>query len=240
MTEIRTGAIRPVECMKEGWELIKADYWLFFAITLVGLLIGGVSLYILVGAMICGIYYCFLQRIDRKPVVFDGLWKGFEWWLPGLVATFVIIVPIIIVYVLIYLPFIAAAVMGSRLSQDEMMGLLFGAFAVDAVVVVLMVCFHTLLMFTFPLIVDKNMGAVQAMKTSARGVWKNLGGIAGFYGLIFVLSLLTLPTCGLGAYFLMPIIMAATTVAYRRIFPSTERFGQNPPPPNYYQGIQGS
>ena len=30
------GQIRPVECYKEGWELIKSDYWLMFAIALVG------------------------------------------------------------------------------------------------------------------------------------------------------------------------------------------------------------
>jgi hypothetical protein len=63
MAEIQTGVIRPVECMKEGWELIKQDYWIFFAITLVGFLIGGISMYILVGAMFCGIFYCYLQKI---------------------------------------------------------------------------------------------------------------------------------------------------------------------------------
>lgn len=236
MTEIRTGVIRPVECMKEGWELIKQDYWLLFGITIVGLLIGGVSLYILVGAMVCGIFYCYLQKIDGKPVLFDGLWKGFEWWLPGLIATIFIIVPMIAVYVIIYLPFIAAAIMGSRLSESEMMGLLLGAFAIDAIVIILMVCFHTLLMFTFPLIVDRNLGAFAAMKTSAKAVWRNLGGIAGFYGVSFVLSLLGALACGIGTYFVIPIIMAGTTVAYRKIFPKPNEF-QQPPPPNYYQGI---
>ncbi|HEY8563056.1 MAG TPA: hypothetical protein VIL74_21950 [Pyrinomonadaceae bacterium] len=237
MTEIRTGVIRPVECMKEGWELIKQDYWLLFAVTLVGLLIGGVSLYVLVGAMICGIFYCYLQKIDGKPVVFEGLWKGFEWWLPGLIATIFIVVPMIAVYVIIYLPFIAAAIMGSKLSESEMMGLLFGAFALDLVVIVVMVCFHTLLMFTFPLIVDRNLGALAAMKTSAKAVWKNLGGIAGFYAVAFVMSLLGAMACGVGTYFVIPIIMAGTTVAYRKIFPSSDNREFNPPPPNYYQGI---
>ena len=239
MTEIRKGVIRPVECMKEGWELIKQDYWLLFAITLVGLLIGGASLYILVGAMVCGIFYCYLQKIDGKPVLFDGLWKGFEWWVPGLIATVFIIVPMIAVYIIIYLPFIAAAIMGSKLSESEMLGLLFGAFAVDAVVIVLMVCFHTLLMFTFPLIVDKNLGAFAAMKTSAKAVWRNLGGIAGFYGVAFVLSLLGAMACGFGTYFVLPIIMAGTTVVYRKIFPSEGGAAPNfnPPAPNYYQGI---
>ena len=236
MAEINTGVIRPVECMKEGWELIKNDYWIFFAITLVGLLLGGVSMYILVGAMVCGIFYCYLQKIDGKPVVFDNLWKGFQWLVPGLVATIVMVVPMFIVLGFIYAPFIAAAVMGSKLSESEMMGLLFGAFAVDLVFIVVMICFHTLLMFTFPLMVDRNLGAFEAMKTSAIAVWRNLGGIAGFYGVAFVLSLVGVITCGLGTYFVIPIIMAGTTVAYRKIFPKQNEFAQ-PPSPNYYQGI---
>ena len=235
MAEFQTGVIRPIECMKEGWELIKDDYWIFFAITLVGLLIGGFSMYILVGAMICGIFYCFLQKMDGQPTTFDNLWKGFNWWLPGLIATIFMIVPVFIVLGFIYAPFITAAVMGSRLSESEMMSLLFGAFAVDLIFIIIMICFHTLLMFTFPLIVDRNLGAFAAMKLSAKGVWKNLGGIAGFYGVVFVLSLLGAVTCGVGSYFVMPIVLAGTAVAYRKIFPKTNDF-QQPPPPNYYQG----
>jgi uncharacterized membrane protein len=232
MAEINTGVIRPVECMKEGWELIKNDYWIFFAITLVGLLLGGISMYILVGAMLCGIYYCYLQKIDGKPVVFDNLWKGFQWLLPGLVATIIMVVPMFIVLGFIYAPFIAAAVMGSKMSESELMALLFGAVAVDLVFIVVMICFHTLLMFTFPLMVDRNLGAFEAMKTSAKGVWKNLGGIAGFYGVAFILGLLGVFTCGLGTYFILPIILAGTAVAYRKIFPLQNGFGQ-PPSPNY-------
>lgn len=236
MAEINSGVIRPVECMKEGWELIKNDYWIFFAITLVGLLLGGVTMYILVGAMVCGIFYCYLQKIDGQPVVFDNLWKGFQWLVPGLAATIVMVVPMFIVLGFIYAPFIAAAFMGSRMSESEMLGLLFGAVAVDLVFIVVMVCFHTLLMFTFPLMVDRNLGAIEAMKTSAKAVWKNLGGIAGFYGVAFLLSLAGVLTCGLGTYFVIPIIMAGTTVAYRKIFPKQNEFGQSPSP-NYYQGI---
>ncbi len=238
MAEINTGVIRPVECMKEGWELIKQDYWIFFAITLVGMLIGGISMYVLVGAMVCGIFYCYLQKIDGKTVSFDELWKGFQWWLPGLIATIILVVPMFIVLGFIYAPFIAAAVMGSKLSESELIGLLLGAIAIDLVFIVVMICFHTLLMFTFPLMVDRNLGAFEAMKTSAKGVWKNLGGIAGFYGVAFVLSLIGGLACGIGTYFVMPIILAGTAIAYRKIFPKQNDFNQ-PPAPRYYQGFQG-
>lgn len=238
MTEIRAGVIRPVECMKEGWELIKNDFWILFAITLVGLMLGGVTMYILLGAMMCGVYYSFLQKIDGKSVSFDDLWKGFQWWVPGLIAVIVMVVPMFVIMGIIYAPFIAAMVMGPKLSESEMVGLLLGAVAVDLIAIIVMVCFHTLLMFTFPLIVDRNLGAFEAMKTSARGVWKNLGGIAGFYGVAFVLGFAGTLACGVGTYFVIPIIMAGTVVAYRKIFPRRETIG-HPPSPGYYQGFQG-
>lgn len=236
MAEIQAGVIRPIECLKEGWELIKNDYWVLFAITLVGMLIGGVTMYILLGAMLCGVFYCYLQKIDGKPVSFDELWKGFDWWGQGLIAVIFMIVPVFVIMGFIYAPMIVAAVMGSKLSESEMIGLLVGALALDLAAVVVMVCFHTLLMFTFPLIVDRSMSAFEAMKMSAKGVWKNLGGIAGFYGAAFVLSLAGTLACGIGTYLVIPIIMAGTVVAYRKVFPKPERF-QQPPSPGFYQGL---
>ena len=45
-------AIKPVECLKEAWNLIKDDYWLLFAISLVGAMVAGVTVYVLLGAMV--------------------------------------------------------------------------------------------------------------------------------------------------------------------------------------------
>ena len=236
-TEFRTGTIKPVECVREGWELIKNDYWILFAIGLVGGLIGGFTMYILFGAMICGIFYSYLQAIDGKPVSFDSLWKGFEFFVPGLIVTLFIVVPMIIVYILIYLPFIIAAVMGPKLSPDELTGLVVGALAVDFFVVIIMVCLHTLLMFSFPLIVDRGLGAVDAMKTSARAVWKNMGGVIGLIFVNIGLMLVGYLALCIGVYFVIPIMIAANVVAFRQVFPAQESANFHPPPPNAYRGI---
>jgi uncharacterized membrane protein len=237
MTEIKTGVINPIECFKEGWELIKNDYWILFAVSLVGGIIGGISFYILLGAMLCGIYYCFLQTIDGKPASFDGLWKGFSYILPSLLVTILIVIPMLILFGVIYVPVILAMIMGSHLSPDEFMGLMFGALAVDVVLAVVMTCFHTLLMFSFPLIVDRNLGAWEAITTSAKAVWRNLSGVAGLIGVGIVLSLFGIITCGLGMYFIMPIMLAGYAVAYRKIFPAQTNRNYNQPTPDYYQGI---
>ena len=237
MTEFKTGAIRPVECFKEGWELIKDQYWLLFGITFVGIFIGAFSMYILLGAMMCGIYFCYLQKIDGKIVSFDGLWFGFEKFLPSFVLLLLMLIPVIIVYVIIYIPIMIAAMMASRLSSDELMLLFGGAIIVDVILIVLMTCFHTLLMFSFPLIIDRNLGAWQSITTSAKAVWRNLGGIAGMLGVAIVVSILaTVLTCGFGAYFLMPIMFAGYAVAYRKVFPALGNQGFNPPPPSAFQG----
>lgn len=236
-TEFNIGVISPVECVKEGFELIKPDFWLLLGITFVAGLIGGFSMYILMGAMICGMYYAYLKRIDGQPVAFDDLWKGFTWWLPGLVITAFIVIPIFAVYAVIYVPIIMSAAMGSRLSEEEMLTMLVGAAAVDLILIVIMVCFHTLLMFAFPLIVDRNLGAIKAMTTSARAVLKNLGGVVGLIVVNFGLVLLGYLALCIGVYFVIPIIIAGNVVAYRRVFPSLRGRNFNPPPPNAYQGI---
>lgn len=237
MTEFHIGVIKPVECFREGWELIKSDYWTFFVVSLLGGLIGGVSMYILLGAMMCGIYYCFLQKIDGYPVSFEGLWKGFDYFLPGLLVTILIAVPMFVIFGIVYAPLILAAVMGSHLSPDELAGLFFGAIALDVVLAFIVTCFHTLLLFAFPLIVDRNLPAGRAIVTSAKAVWHNLSGVVGLIAVGIVLSLFGIMTCGIGMYFVMPILMAGFAAAYRKVFPAVKGENFNPPTPNFYQGL---
>ena len=68
--EFTTGQIHPIECVKEAWSLIKDDYWLLFAISIVGAMIGGITMYVLIGAMVCGIFGCYLKKIDGGKVAF--------------------------------------------------------------------------------------------------------------------------------------------------------------------------
>lgn len=233
-TEFRTGVISPIECVKEAFERIKPDYWLLFGITLLGCLIGGVTMYILLGAMMCGIYYAYLRRIDGFPASLDDLWKGFQWFGPGLLVVVFLVAPMILVYAILYVPLVAMGVFGGRMSESEIIPLLIVIGIVDLILIFLMVCFHTLMMFAIPLIVDRNLGAVKAMTTSARAVMKNLGGIVGLIlvnmGLVFVGYL---ALC-VGVYFVIPIIFAGNILAYRKVFPRLDQPNFTPPPPTAY------
>jgi hypothetical protein len=234
-TEFRAGVINPVECVKEGFERIKKDYWLLFAILIVGALIGGFTMYILGGAMFCGIFYAYIKAIDGKPVAFDDLWKGMQYFGPGLVVVLLMIVPAFAYYIFVYVTVLAAVFGGAQAGEAGMFGALIVVGLIDLVVLIAMVSFHTLLTFALPLIVDRDLGAIDAIKTSARAVWANVGGVAGLIVVNFGLMLLGYLALCVGVYFVVPIMIAGNVVAYRRVFPSLEtRTNMNPPPPGSY------
>src|SRR5580765_3300196 len=142
-TEFRTGVIKPIECVKEAWELIKDEYWILFAISIVGAMIGGISLYVLIGSMICGIFGCYLKKIDGGRVTFDDLWKGFKFFWPSLLVTIVIVAPIVfftvVMFVTIYLPIITAAVMGNDANGGAILGTFVVGLVIDVVIAVIMI-----------------------------------------------------------------------------------------------------
>ena len=238
-TEFTVGKIRPIECYKEAWKLIKGQFWLLFAIVLVGVMIGGATMYILFGAMLCGIFYCFLQVIDGGQTSFESLFKGFKFILPGLVVTAVIVVPMFVMFGAMYVPMILLFVNNPNPRPEELMSVMFGMFAVEIVVCILMVCVHTLLMFSYPLIVERNLSGWQAIKLSARAVWRNLSGVAGLLGVGFVVAIIGYLMFCIGVYFTIPIIFAANAVAYRKVFPALHQNNfQTPPPPGDYFGAE--
>ena len=235
-TEFRTGVINPIECVKEGFDRIKKDYWVLFAIALVGGIIGGITMYILAGAMICGIFLAYLNAIDGKRVAFDDLWKGMNYFGPGLVVILLVIVPAIAYYLFVYVTLIAAVITGTQTGEAGLVGAFVVVALIDFVVLLVMVCFHTLLMFSFPLIIDRNLSAIDSVKTSAKAVWQNLGGVAGLVAVNIGLMFVGYAALCVGLYFVIPIMIAGNAVAYRRVFPSLEtRPNTAPPPPDAYR-----
>jgi len=222
-TEFTVGQIHAIDCVKEGWSVIKADYWLLFAISVVGAVIGGLSMYVLIGAMVCGIFKAYIKVIDGGRANIDDLWEGFKFFWPSLGVTVVIVVPIfiwmIIMFITIYLPIITAAMMGNKADESMLLGTFAVGFVIDIIVAFLMVCVHSLLIFAFPLIVDRGLSSWEAMKLSARAVLKNLGGIGSLVAVNFVLALAGEMALCVGIYLVIPIITAANIVAYRKVFP---------------------
>src|SRR5229473_8632215 len=102
-SDFNRGVVAPVECLKEGWALIKDQYWLFLGICAVGMLIGSAFAIVLMGPMMCGIYLCLFQRMRREPVGFEGLFKGFDYFAQSVIATLIQMIPAVIIIVPAYL-----------------------------------------------------------------------------------------------------------------------------------------
>jgi len=75
----KRGAVRPVECIKGGWNLIQGNYWLVLGMCIVGWMIGSaLPLGILMGPMMCGLFLTFFMMRRGEPYEFGTLFKGFE------------------------------------------------------------------------------------------------------------------------------------------------------------------
>lgn len=95
--EFTTGQIRPFECFREGWELIKPQYWIIFGITVVGLIIAGfIPFGIALGAAYCGIYFAIFKLIRGERVEFGDLFKGLNYFVPALIAILIFIIPVFV------------------------------------------------------------------------------------------------------------------------------------------------
>ena len=244
-TDFTIGQIRAIECFKEGWELIKPHYWIMFAITFVGILIGGLIPFgIGLGAMYCGIYYVLFRLVEGKQPDFNDLFKGFNYFLPALIATLVLVIPMIISMIVIWVSM--AGVMFSmadargRISESAIFALYGTMFIEGIIMAVVLGCIHAFIIFTYPLIVERNLSGIDAFKLSAKAVWANLGGVVSLMLCQFAIGFIGYLACVIGLYFTLPIMFAGVFVAYRRVFPRLNSLNAPnfaPPPPNAYQGL---
>lgn len=237
-TEFRTGVIKPIDCAKEAWAFVRPQYWLLFAMCLIGVWVGELTLTILLGAMMCGIFYTMIGLLDGRPLVFADLWKGIRLTIPAAVVMLFFLIPILIVYGVIYGPLFYAVMTDPGMSQEKFMTLLTGSLLVDTVLIIAMVCFHTLLIFSFPLLIDRGLSPLRAVTTSAKAVWANLSGVTGLIAVQMVVTLIGLLLLCFGIYLVIPFVFATYAVAYRKVFPQIASSDLNLPPPNLYPKLQ--
>jgi uncharacterized membrane protein len=238
--EFRKGVIKPVECIKEGWALIKNEYWLFFGMSFVAILLGGVVPIVLLGPMMVGIFLCLLQRLRNEPVEFGLLFKGFDHFVQGLVVTVLKMIPIFIVLVPYYIFVVAmiATMMprGGVQSPEEAQGFVMSILGFEVVFFVVIMAVSIMIeiffMFAYPLVADRKLSGLDAVKLSFRAGKANLGGVLGLMLLNTLLGFVGVLCCGVGVYFYLPVAFASQAVAFRRVFPETfQPFPVPPPPP---------
>jgi hypothetical protein len=229
--------IRPVEALSAAKDLISDQYWLFLGITFVGMLIGGaVPLGIIMGAMLCGMYICYFAKMRGETVSFEMLFKGFDHFLESLIAMLVlmgiVLALMVPLYILMFVGLALAGVAGGQGSGEAagfLMVLVFGFFYLLVLAVSLAVGAFT--MFTFPLIVDRKLKAIPALKTSFNAARANLGGVILLMLTIGVVSFLAALLCYIPVFLVMPICFGAIAVVYRQVFPEPPAAAAPSPPP---------
>ena len=240
LSQFRTGVIKPVECIKEGWALIKDQYWLFLGISLVGILIGGVVPIVLLGPMMVGIFLCLFQKLRHEPFEFGLLFKGFDQFVPGLLVTVLKMIPILIVLVPYYIFLIAmmattmprGGVQSPDQAQTFVMSILGFEIVFFVIIMVVSIATEIFFMFAYPLVADRKLSGLDAVKLSFRAGKANLGGVLGLMLLNMLFGILGVLCCVVGVYFYLPIAFASQAVAFRRVFPETfQPFPVPPPPP---------
>ena len=233
-------AVRPVDCIKGGWNLIKGQYWLILGMCVVGWLIASaVPLGILMGPMMCGLFLTFFKLRRGEPVEFGTLFKGFEYFGQSVVATLLHLIPIFAIVIPAYIGsyvFLFAAMVAQgdeQLSGIVMLGT-FALFALFWLVVIAIIMFVSIgFTFVYPLIVDRGILGFDAVKLSFRAAIANFFGLLGMIFLNFLLNTAGLLLCLVGVYFVLPISYSAIAVAYEQVFGlrQTNFTADAPPPP---------
>jgi uncharacterized membrane protein len=233
LPDFNRGAVKPMECLRAGWDLIKDQYWLFLGMAFVAVFIGSaLPLGILMGPMMCGLYMALFRRQRGEQVTFDMLFKGFDFFADSIIATLIHVVPLMLILLPTYLVSFAVFFSNFKPGRRGEPPDLFPIFAllsiIFVVVMIASLAIGAFFIFTYPLIVDRRLSGLNAVKTSIRAAAANLGGILGLLLLTMLFTFAGLLLCYVGAFFVMPIGFAAWSVAYRQVF-STRDMPPAPP-----------
>lgn len=235
--EFNRNAVRPIECLKAGLELVKSQYWLFAGIIAVGMIIASLGpLGIMLGPMFCGIYLALFKQRRGQLVEFGDLFKGFDYFKDSLIASLLHVIPVFVIIIPTYIFFyvsLIAMIGASGGSPDPAVILgFFGFWAVVFVVVmVVMVLISVIFTFAYPLIVDRRLSGMDAVKLSAKAAMGNYLGLLGLMLLTSLLGMVGAMFCYVGAFLIAPVTFGALATAYEQVFGLRAVQPNVPPPP---------
>ncbi|NNE66485.1 MAG: hypothetical protein HKN33_07950 [Pyrinomonadaceae bacterium] len=247
--EVRKSAINPTGCISDAWESIKEDYWFYFGVAIVfGLITMAVGMIPVIGIfagpavtgpLMAGVYSIFLAKADGEKKEFGDMFDGFKKFGPNLVVGIILSIPgiLLAIYQLYSVATDLAIIMnpdaGGIADRPAFPPVLIGLY-------LFMVLFGLtaglLLYFSYFLIMEHDLGAVDAMKLSAKGALGNIGGLIVLIILSGLLMFAGALACLVGILFVIPVIYLATANAYRSVYPEARSVQQLhvPPSPDQY------
>lgn len=182
--------------LSEGWALVSQDLWTWILAALLAGLIGTVSLGICMPALSVGLYMMAFAKMRGEEIAPGDVFKGFSKFGPAFVAALVVA--------------IGAGIVGMVLQVIPIIG--------QIASILLGVAVGAVVFYTFQLIAETSIGAIDAIKRSFEKVKPDLlmyAVTAFVYGLI---SSVGAALCGIGALFTTPLIVGAMAMAYRDNF----------------------
>ncbi|MEP6705177.1 MAG: hypothetical protein ABJB34_10270 [Acidobacteriota bacterium] len=246
--QFASGAINPGDCIGNGWSLVTRRFWLYVGVGIVTLILIGCIPFVgalLAGPVLGGFYYLVLRDMREEPVDFGMMFKGFEKFLPLMLAGLVQTAPSLILTVVQYTLDIARLVGVSPrgdvnfyqpASDAIFAGISVGILIVIVVLSLLAAVWSVALSFAVPLILEHDLSVVDALLTSAKAAFSNIGGLIVLIILEVLVGILGVIALCIGIFVAIPVIYAANVLAYRMVFPYFERSNMNmsPPPPEAY------
>lgn len=248
-----SGAINPGDCISNAWTLVTRNFWLYIGVALVTMLLIGCIPFVgslLFGPVLGGFYYLVLRDMRDEPVDFGMMFKGFEKFLPLMLAGLIQAAPSIIATVLQYTVDIARIVGGGSRGGDFYQpgaDTVFAGISVGILVIVIIlslvgIVWSVALSFAVPLIMEHDLGVADALLTSAKAALSNAGGLIVLIILEVLVVILGMIALCIGIFVAVPVVYAANVFAYRMVFPYFDRPNINtaPPPPTEYGGTYGT
>jgi len=215
--EFRRISARPIERLKEAKAMLGDQYWLFVGICLIAILIGSiVPLGIMTGPMMCGMYLCFRYRMNGIQVRFETLFKGFDVFLNSLLVMLIFIaISMAVMLPLVIIMLVMLATAGNNDAQ------VLGTFVtIYPLIIFLSLVIYIPFIFAFPLIVDRGTGAWESVTLSARAAWHNFGPLCGMLFVHYLVTMLGMCACYVGAILIMPLTFGALFTVYHEVFNS--------------------
>lgn len=197
--------VRSADWLTEGWALVRPYLGTYALIALVAGLLSTLTGGLLGGPLACG-WFMILLRQKRDPSYvpqFGDLWKGFEVFGPSFIAGLLFLVASWVVGLAVT---VAQAIVSVFPILGQLIAPLLGLAGSACLIIVFM--------YTFQLIADRRMDAIEAIKLSYETTTAQFLPFAGFALLICGLEILGALFCGLGLLIAVPAIMAATAVSY--------------------------
>ncbi len=231
--DFNRGAIKPIQCLSDGYEMLKGSYGNFLGVLIIAFLIiivgSCIPLSPLLPPMICGIYLCLFAMMNRQPFNSSTLFKGFEFFGQSFLASLVLTIPIFVLFIIMQVGLGGLSAVTEILKENKnpkpediipvLVGVFGFIFGIYLLIIVVALVLGTLTAFVYPLIVDRKLGAIDALKLSFRAVMGNFFGVVGLMLLGQMIIIAGVFVFYVGALLVAPVIFAAWAVAYRRVFP---------------------